>query len=695
MTQRSPDKGASPSPRGRYRLGVDIGGTFTDFFAFDEETLAAHALKVPSRPDAPGAEVLDGLRQLEARFGVAPERIVGFSHGATVGVNTVIQRKGARLCHFATEGFVDVLELARLRTPDVYNLLSKRPRPLIPRERVFPVAGRLASDGSELAPVTRESVAAALAGARRTGAEGVVVALINAYRNPAHEHAVAAMVREMAPGLPVVCSADVWPVIREYERTVTAVIHAYVQPRVSRYLTGLQKALREAGVPARPLVTKSNGGAMSAEMGKTACIQTVLSGTASGAIGAGHVAALAGFPDAIGFDMGGTSADVAFVADGRPRYGVGETVGEFPVYIPTVSVTSIGAGGGSIARLDEVGVLRVGPESAGAEPGPACYGKGGAEPTLTDAFAVLGHIGHAGLGYGAVEVDAGAARRAVGGLARRMGRGAEDTAEAIVRVAVSGMYLEVSKLAASRGSDPRDNALVAFGGAGPMTACLLARELNMRTVVVPTAPGVLSAMGGLIADLKNDFVRTLYADLDAGAARAAREGFRALRAQGERWLRDEQGYAGEIAFVHSADMRYKGQSFEIEAFFDEDAIEACDAEALAEAFHAAHERAYTHADREAPAQIVNLRLVALGRTPKPRFEARPETPAAARPERHVAVHAEGRTVRAALFRREALAPGCRFEGPAIVSQNDATVWTPAGFAARVDAYGHLILTRGP
>ena len=676
-----------------YRVGVDIGGTFTDFFVFDDATFETRALKVPSRPDKPGAEVLEGLHQLEARYGIAPGEIAHFSHGTTVGVNTVIQRKGIMLCHFTTEGFVDVLEVARLRTPDVYNLLSKRPPPLIPRERVFPVGGRLASDGSELRPVTRASVKAAVDKACKAGAEGIVVALLNAYRNPAHEHEVAALVREMAPGLAVFCSADVWSIIREYERTITAAIHAYVQPRVSRYLTSLQEALIEAGVPARPLVTKSNGGVMSAEEGKTSCAQMILSGTASGVIGASHIATLSGHRNAISFDVGGTSADVAFIADGQPRHGIGEMIGDYPIFLPTVSVTSIGSGGGSIARIDDAGVLRVGPESAGAVPGPACYGKGGDEPTLTDAFAVLGHVGQTGLGYNAISLDVDAARRAMTVLAKPMDRSVEETAEAILRVSVSGMYLEVSKLVASLGIDPRDNALIAFGGAGPMTACFLARELNMSTVVIPTAPGVLSALGGLIADLKNDFVRTVYADLDTRALPAIQEGFACLRAQGERWLRDEQRHDGPVSFIHSADMRYKGQSFEIEAILDAGAIDAGDIASLKEAFHAAHEEIHAHADRRAPVQIVNLRLIAQGRTPKPRFTPEAETPAAAEPAGRLAIHSGGRIVEAALYRRDALLPGHAFAGPAIVSQNDTTVCVTEDFHAFVDGFGHLILSR--
>jgi len=676
-----------------YRVGVDIGGTFTDFFTFNDETLETHALKVLSRPDKPGAEVLEGIVQLEKRFGVRPTEINYFSHGTTVGVNTVIQRKGVKLCHFTTENFVDVLELARLRTPDVYNLLSKRPRPLIPKHRVLPIGERMLSDGSTEKPVDSKSVEDAVTAALTLGAEGIVVSLINAYRNPAHEHEVARIIKRLVPEMPVFCSTDVWSIIREYERTITAVIHGYVQPRVSHYLGSLQAALKEAGVPAEPLITKSNGGVMSAELGKTACAQMIMSGTASGVIGASHIASLSGFRDAISFDVGGTSADVAFIADGRPQYGIGEMIGEFPIYIPTVSVTSIGAGGGSIAWTDDVGVLKVGPESAGALPGPACYGNGGERPTLTDAFAVLGYVGQTDLGYDAVKLDTDASRKAIETLAGELGRSIEDTAEAIIQIAVSGMYLEVSKLVSSYGVDPRDNALLAFGGAGPMTACFLAEELNIETVVVPTTPGVLSALGGLIADLKNDFVKTIYVDLDTATVPHLQDGFEALRAEGERWLRKEQAYEGPITYLYSGDMRYRGQSFEIEAFFEADAIERGDVAAIAESFHAAHEQIYTHADRAAAVQIINLRLVALGQSPKPKFEPVAETKSIAKPDGEIRIHAGGKARNAALYKRVGLSAGQTFNGPAVVTQNDTTVCIPKSFTARVDGYGHLILTR--
>ena len=679
--------------RTRYRIGVDVGGTFTDFCAFDERTKRVHALKVLSTPETPGREVLEGLRQLEERFGVSPSEIGYFTHGTTVGVNTIIQKQGIRLCLFATERFVDVLEIARLKMPDPYNLKSRRPAPLVPKDRVIPVRERMRSDGRADTPVDEDSVADAVARARALGAEGIVIALINAYRNPAHEREVAALVRRLAPELAVFCSSEVWSIVREYERTVTAVLHAYVQPRVSSYLGSMQAALRDAGVPAPALVTKSNGGVMSAEQGKTACAQMLLSGTASGVIGASHAAALAGFSNAISFDVGGTSADVAFIRDARPQYGIGEMIGGYPLYIPSVSVTSIGAGGGSIAWCDELDTLKVGPESAGADPGPACYGRGGRRPTLTDAFAVLGYVGQEEIGYRAVQIDVEAARRAVGTLAAPLGMPLQETAEAILRIAISGMYLEVSKLMSASGVDPRDHALLAFGGAGPMTACFLALEIGVRDVVVPATPGVLSALGGLIADLKNDFIKTVYLDLETEAAPAIQKEFAALRAEGARWLCDEQGYAGEPHFVYSADMRYRGQSFEVETPLDAAAIRNGDLPAFARAFHDAHQRLYFHSDREAPVQIINLRLVAVGHTPKPVFSPEAPRESAAEPARRIPVYAGGRSRRIPLFLRPRLEPGAHFEGPAVVAQEDSTLCVAAGFSGRVDGYRNLLLRR--
>ncbi|MDP6709364.1 MAG: hydantoinase/oxoprolinase family protein [Alphaproteobacteria bacterium] len=678
-----------------YRVGVDIGGTFTDFCVFSEATNTVQTLKVLSTPEEPGREVIRGLEELAERHGVDAGEIVYLTHGTTVGVNTVIQRKGINLCLFVTENFEDVLELARLKMPDPYDLFSRRPVPLVGREKVFSIRGRVLADGSVDQPVDEASVLAALAGVREVGGEGVVIALLHAYRNPAHEEAVRDILAREAPELAVVCASEVWPVIREYERTVTAVVAGYAQPRVSRYLDSLQRSLTSAGVPVEPMITKSNGGIMSAELAKGQCAQVLLSGTAAGVIGAAHVARMTDTPETMSFDVGGTSADVAFIRGGEAQYGIGEVIGEFPIYIPTVSVTSIGEGGGSIAHVDSLGVLKVGPESAGSNPGPACYGLGGERATLTDAFAVLGFLGQSDLGYSAVRMHEDLAEKAVDAIARQLDLGRHETAEAIVRVAVSGMFLEVSKLVSRYGIDPRDFTLQAFGGAGPMLACFLAREMGMRRVVVPITPGVLSAFGGLIADVKNDFIRTVYLDLDSDTAAAAlREGYAELRREALGWLQDEQGFDGPYRLVHSADMRYRGQSFEIETHFSEEAAATGDAAAMAGAFHDEHQRVYDHADSEAPVQAINLRLVVVGEAPKPEFKKLARSDAAPEPSQTLEVFYDGGAQPAPLYDRAALLAGQRFQGPAVISQDDCTTCVLDGFAGEIDDYGNIILTSG-
>jgi N-methylhydantoinase A len=671
------------------RLGVDIGGTFTDFCAFDEQTQALHTLKVRSRPEAPGQEILDGLEQLESRYGLRSEDITYFTHGTTVGINTVIQRKGLKLCLFCTENFVDVLEVARLKMPDPYHLLSTRPVPLISRDRVLPVRERLRADGSVDTPVDAASVAGAVSRARALGAEGIVIAFINAYRNPVHEHEVRAQVELLAPDLPVFCSADVWSIIREYERTLTAIIHGYVQPRVSHYLSSLQASLRERGVPADAMITKSNGGVMSAELAKRDCAQMILSGTASGVIGASHVARLAGVKHCLSLDIGGTSADVAFIVNGEPHYGVGEMIGEFPIFVPTVAVTSIGAGGGSIAWLDEFAVLQVGPQSAGATPGPACYGRGGEAATITDAMAVLGVVGQSSLGYQSIDVDRERARRAVAALAVPLGRTVQQTAQAIVDIAVSQMYLEVSKLASRHGIDLREFSLLAFGGAGPMLGCLLAEELGMHEVLVPSTPGVLSALGGLVADIKNDFITTVFLDLDIAHVEVLQAETAQLEARARGWLRNEQHHNGDYRLLYSADMRYRGQSFEIETPLDPRWLEAGNLSAIAQCFHQQHERVYEYGDPDAQVQIINLRLVVAGASAKPTFAPAEFEPHAAAPSQRVQVHMQEQARELGLYARSALPPGAYFAGPAIVSQEDCTTWIPGPAQVSLDAFGNL------
>lgn len=676
------------------RVGVDIGGSFADFAVLDEDSRTIRTMKVFSRPDAPGSEVLAGIAQLQERYGIAAADISYFTHGTTVGVNAVVQRRGLKLALITTRHFEDVLDIARLKIPDMYHLMSRRPEPLISRDRVFGVVERMGADGRVVQAVDESSVREAARALRDAGCEGVVVSLLHSYRNPAHEHEVKRLIEAELPGMFVCCSHDVWPIIREYERTLTAVIGGYVQPRVSHYLTSLQAALRDSGVPVDLKVTKSNGGVMSAEHGKSNCVQMILSGTASGVIGAAYVAQMCGLHNCMSLDIGGTTADIALIVDGKPQFATGEYIGDFQIHIPSVSVSSVGEGGGSIAWVDDLGVLKVGPDSAGSTPGPACYGRGGTRPTITDAYAVLGVIGGQDLGYNAVQVDTRAARRAIAPLAERLGLEIEPTAEAIVDVAVSSMYAGVSRVISRFGIDPREFSLMPFGGAGPMMACYLAKALNVQRLLVPTTPGVLSALGGLVADIKNDFVSTVYSALDETTIAGLSGVVSGLEQKARAWLRAETSADGdkEADIALSAEMRYHGQSFEIDTPLQPRWLAERDLAAIRSAFHAEHERIYGHADAAGAVQIVAVRLVIAARTPKPELRRIESSSASPQALLIKPVWMEGRMRDVPVYQRRDLLAGQRFAGPAIVAQDDTTTCVLPGFEAMVDVFGNLELT---
>ena len=675
-----------------WRIGVDIGGTFIDFCILETGTNRLESLKVLTTPDDPGRELMDGLTLLEERYGLDPKEVTAFVHGTTVGVNTVIQRKGARMALITTAGFEDVIELARLRMPEMYSLFCSRPEQLISRDLVFGVRERILADGSEDCALDLDDLTAAVEGARRKGAAGLIVSFLHAYRNPAHEQAAKAAIAALAPELFVFTSSAVWPVIREYERTTTAILNGYVHPRVAGYLGSLEAALKARGVPAQPMLTKSNGGVMNADAGKTACVSMLLSGTASGVMGAAFLAKDAGIPNVLTLDVGGTSADLALIVEGKPQFGSGEIIGDFPLFVPSVSVTSIGAGGGSIASVDGFGVLKVGPESAGSTPGPACYGRGGTRATITDAMAVCGFLGHAPLAYNALSMDRARAEAAVGAVAQALGRGLQPTAEAIMQVAISEMFVEVNKLIARFGVDPRDFTLMPFGGAGPMLGCFLARELGIGAIMVPRRPGVVCALGGLIADVKSDFIRTVFVEAVPAALPGIRHSFADLRREAETWLRDEHGFAGPAVATLSTDMRYHGQSFEIEVVLDDTWIAAGDIDAMRDAFHRQHLAIYDFNDKAGEIQIVNLRLVIAGTTAPPTLiDAEPALGEAV-PEREVEIWLDGALRRVPLYLRAALQRGHRIVGPTIIVQEDTTVCIPPGFAGHVDRHLNLQLT---
>jgi len=676
-----------------WKIGVDIGGTFIDFCALDTQTNRMSTLKVLTTPDRPGSELRRGLEMLAERDGVLPEQVETFVHGTTVGINTVIQRKGARLALVTNAGFEDVVELGRLRLPDMYSLFCAAPEPLVSRDMIFGISGRVLSDGSILHPLDEEEIRAVARAARAAGAQGVIVSLLHSYRNPEQERAAARIIAGQEPDLFVFAGADVWPVVREYERSTTAILNGYVHPRIAGYLGGLEETLTGLDVPARPYITKSNGGLMTASEGKTACVSMLLSGTASGVMGAAWLARQAGIANVLTLDIGGTSADIAIITDGAPAFGTGEMIGEFPLHIPSVSVSSIGIGGGSIAAVDGQGVLRVGPESAGSSPGPACYGRGGTRPTITDAMAICGYLGHVPMAYGQLQMHVELAHEAMAPLAAALGLSVQQAAQAILDVAVSEMFVEVEKLASREGVDIRDYALMPFGGGGPMLGCFLARELGMTRVIAARSPGVVSALGGLVADIKGDFVRTLFTDCGDEAPPVLRAAMAEMVAESDGWLRLRQGFSGPSDIFLSADMRYSGQSFEIEVALQPGWIETGDMAAIGAAFHRRHAEVYDFSDPEGRIDIVNLRLVRAGRTPPIAMqEAEPRT-GAAPAARSIRVFGPGGWQEVPLYLRQSVTAGQTVSGPAVVAQEDTTLVIPEGYAGTVDRLLNIHLTQ--
>lgn len=675
-----------------WKIGVDIGGTFIDFCALETRSGRVASLKVLTTPDDPGAELMTGLSLLAEREGLQPEAVSRFVHGTTVGINTVIQRRGVSLALMTNAGFEDVIELARLRMPDVYSLFCSRPDQLIARDMIFGIPARLRVDGSEAQAPDMKAVAAAVATAKAKGAVGIIVSFLHSWRDGAQETAVKTEIEKLAPDLFVFTSSEVWPVIREYERTTTAILNGYVHPRVSGYLTALEDKLASRGVKAPALLTKSNGGVMNAAEGKRSSIQMLLSGTASGVIGAAWLARLAGERHILTLDIGGTSADFALIIDGEPQFGTGELIGEFPLHIPSVSVSSIGVGGGSIASVDAHGVLRVGPESAGSTPGPACYGRGGEQATVTDAMAVCGWLGHSQMAYGQLQIDVGLARAAVAKLAGRIGRSVEEAAQAILDIAISEMFVEVEKLASRAGVDLREFTLMPFGGGGPMLGAFLAREFRMAKVIGPPRPGVVSALGGLVADLRGDFIRTVFTHLSTEALPLFRSALEALSSEGRNWL-VKQGHEGPAELQISADMRYVGQSFEIEVPVRAAWVAEGNLVAMEEAFHAMHARLYDFADPDGEIEVVNLRLSAIGAGPALQTTITlDEVVGTAEPEREIQVYTGKAFEWVGLYRRDLLRPGGCFSGPAVVAQDDTTFAIPAGAQVKVDSHLNLHLT---
>jgi len=647
-------------------LGVDVGGTFTDAVLIDEA--AVHTAKVPTTPSDESTGVMNATAAVLRRAGADTGAVEAFAHGMTVGTNALLEERGARTALIATRGFADLLEIGRQTRPHLYRLCAANPAPLVEPDLRLEADERIGPDGvvSALGAEEPERLAELL---RESGAESVAICLLFSYLDPSHERRIAAHLRERLPGVHVSSSHQVLPRFREYERCSTTAIDAYLSPLLGRYLDRLGEATAAAGLP-RPLVMQSSGGVAPAEEAARAGAWSVLSGPAGGAVGAGLLARVSGDGNALGFDMGGTSCDVCVVENGEVRRTDSREIGGRPIQLPMVDVHTVGAGGGSVGWHDSGGALRVGPRSAGAEPGPACYGHGGTEPTVTDANLLLGHLAADSELAGGVALDAEAAAAAVAALGRSLGLAPLETAAGIVRVANQEMVRALRVVTVERGIDPRGFALLPFGGAGPMHAAAVATELGIETILCPRASGVLSALGLCASDRRRDTTRTVMLSGDElSAVRIAAVVADLIAAN------DLDGAKPELVY----EMRYAGQAFELPVAGPADP----DPADLRQRFERAHEDRYGHRDPDGEVVLVDVRLamVAPGPKPRPLAASSDELEESTRP-----VHFDGAWLETRVLRGEPAA-GCLAEGPVVFELPEATLVLSPGWRAEVDDAG--------
>jgi N-methylhydantoinase A/oxoprolinase/acetone carboxylase beta subunit len=670
------------------RIGVDTGGTFTDLVALDAAgRIVVHKLR--STPAEPAQAILEGIRFLTE---APPDRSPAdrerpgaeITHGSTVATNAVLERKGARVALITTAGFEDVLRIGRQTRPELYNFMVQARRPLIEPGMTFGVKERITADAAVLEPL--EECSGLMAALQKVNADSVAVCLLHSYANPAHERQLADAL--LAAGFRVSASHEILPEYREFERWATTVINAYVTPLMANYLTKLEAGLEgSAGAGASLRIMQSNGGSISAVRAKEAAVQTILSGPAAGVVGAQAVAAASGYTRLVTFDMGGTSTDVSLI-DGAIGATNDSLVGDLPVRLPVLDIHTVGAGGGSIAFIDSGGSLRVGPRSAGADPGPACYGKG-SQLTVTDANLLLGRLDPAYFLGGRMPLDLTRARRIAQELGRYLKLSERAVAEGVVRIANANMERAIRVVSVERGHDPRDFALLAFGGAGGLHACALADSLEIDTILIPEHSGVLSALGMLLADVAKDYSVSILQSVEAGTVNEA--GLQAKlapllqRARGD--LRAEGFSDGDITLQASLDMRYKGQAYEIPVPLTAE---------FASDFHARHAKLYGYANPLRPTEVVQLRLKAVGHTQKPKF-ADPSIEPAPLPEPDAMrlVTFGRRAVPTPVYHRDRLHAGMHGQGPAIVISGQSTNLIQSGYRWRIDGCGMLIATRLP
>jgi N-methylhydantoinase A len=679
--------------RGPLRLSADVGGTFTDVAAFEETTGSLKLGKTLTTPSRLVTGIETGVSKAGAGFSAAQL----FLHGTTVAINTILERTGAPCALITTQGFRDIYEIGRVNRPESYNLFFQKHKPLIDRDLRFEIRERMDAQGRVLIPLNEDDLRAAAAAAVGRGVKAIAILFLHSYRNPAHERRAKEIVEQAYPDLFVTASHELSQEYREYERTSTTAANAYVGPRVRSYLGDMDGHLKQTGFEGTFLVVQSTGGLFDLEEARSSCIRMLESGPAAGVIGARTLCANIGVKNAIAFDMGGTTAKAGVIHDGEVLMTGGQLVGGYatglPLQIPMIDIQEVGTGGGSIARIETGGGLRVGPESAGAQPGPVCYGQGGTEPTVTDCNLVLGRLASDRFLGGEMKLDLDGARAAIDGrIARPLGLSMTEAAEGILRIAATKMSHMVRWVTTERGLDAADFALVAYGGAGPLHAAMIARELRIAKVIVPFAPGHFSAYGMLFADLRRDLVNTWFRPLDAASFDDIEALFAAMEKAGADDLARSRGMIADLQIERGADMRYVGQEHAVTVHLPIELFRNHDRAGIKARFDAVHETRYGYSAPGEKAEIVSLRSATIGTMRKPALEplgAAGEEAHEAFTGRRPVYFAAGGMVDTPTYDRARLKAGNRIEGPALIEEHASTTVVEPRDTLTVDAFGNL------
>ena len=675
-------------------IGIDTGGTFTDLVLVDVAGGRYVQHKLPSTADDPARAILRGIAAVLDDAGIAPARVGFVGHGTTVATNAVLQGRLAPTGMLTTAGFRDVIEIARQRRPHFFNLEVPKPTPPAPRDARLEIAERIAEDGSEVVALDEAGVRSAVAALRAKQVQAIAICFLHSYADPTHEQRCREIVRDLWPEAYVSASHEVLAEFREYERFATTALNASLLPLMDRYLAGFEAGCHGLGIAPAPHVMQSNGGTVSADSARHLPVHTLFSGPAAGVIAAAGLGREAGLAELIGFDMGGTSTDVSLIRDGQAAKRNQREIAGLPVRARTLDIHTIGAGGGSIAWIDPGGLLKVGPESAGAEPGPAGYGLGGERPTVTDANLVLGRLNQRALLGGRMPVDVARARAAIAGIAAPLGLDLTEAAAGILAIVNANMMGALRVVSVEQGVDPRGHSLVAFGGAGPLHACEVAAEMGIGQVLVPPHPGLLSALGLLHADSGGDFSLTRLLPAEAAALPARNRALEDLAARGRAWMRLEGVDPAAVTMAWQADMRYRGQAYELILPLAAGQLDAASLDAAVGRFHDRHRQVNGYAVPEQAVEIVNLRLAVLAERPalpperRDRPKARLENAVI---ERRPVWYAGSGFVETPVYDRGLLPAGAAFAGPAIVEQMDSTTVIPAAAEARLDGFDNLLI----